>query len=481
MHIDRHQLLDRRTFLRGAGGIALSMPLLECMGTPMYGQEAGRGGVEIPKRFLGLYVGHGVAVTTLADNGSEIRKWGWYPVVDKATGKMKFGESMRGFNEFTDRCSVIYGLEHPRVINFNGHGTAGSFFTGSHIEDPVKSPSLDQVAAAVHGHKTRFPSLVLGNEGGLGKIGGSRTLSYDSFGRGIPATNNLRYMFDRLFNNDPALKQGDLRRISSGKRMVDQVLQSYKQMKKRMGKNDSRKMEQYFNTLNAVEKDILRMENWVETPKPDVGGEDAFEIAAENPEQDPIMSLKATVNEPDTYMRTVYNLLYLAFKTDSTRFATYMLLSMGGGAWGSICQNYLGLEANHHGLAHQWEHRGFHAPRDAKAVPGLAKYDQWNGDHLAAFVRKLAETPEGEGNMLDNTLVFYGTSNSKTHSNTNYPLLCCGGEKMGIKQGRFHNLDGGKGGGTKVPLNNLYVRILEALDVQVDQFSDSTGKLDDVI
>jgi hypothetical protein len=468
--------ITRRTFLRGAGGVALSLPLLECMGATLYGQGAPGAGAEIPKRFLGLYVGHGVSVTTLGDNGSEIRKWGWYPIVNKETGKMKFGESMRGFNAFADRCSIIYGLEHPRVIKSNGHGTADSFLTGSHIEDAVKSPSLDQVAAARHGHKTRFPSLVLSCEGGLGSKGVSKTMSYDSFGRAIPASNDLRYLFNRLFNNDPALKRQDLRRISSGKRMVDLVLESYKELQRELGSADSQKMEQYFDTLNAVDQDIERMEGWVDTPKPDVGGEDAFNV--QDPEtQNPIMSLQATVNEPAVYIRTMYNLVYLAFKTGSTRYATFQLLSMGGGAWGNICQQHLGLEAGHHGLAHQWEHRGFNAPKNSGGIPGLAKYDQFQSNLMTEFIKKLGDTPEGEGNMLDHTMVLYGTSNSKTHSNTNYPLLVCGGEKLGLKQGKFHNVAGGR----KVPLNNLYVRLLEALDVPVDRFSDSTGKLEGTI
>jgi len=162
--------LDRRAVLHGAGGTALSIPLLECMGGPLYG-EVGKPGADIPKRFLGTYVGHGFAITKLNDNGSELRKWSWYPTIDTATGKMKFGESMRGFRQFTNRTSVIYGMEHPRVIAYNGHGTADSFLTGSHVDDAVRCPSLDQVAAAKHGHKTRFPSLVLGNEGGLGSKG----------------------------------------------------------------------------------------------------------------------------------------------------------------------------------------------------------------------------------------------------------------------------------------------------------------------
>jgi hypothetical protein len=203
-------------------------------------------------------------------------------------------------------------------------------------------------------------------------------------------------------------------------------------------------------------------------------GEEAFKISAEDPTQDPIMSLKATANEPITYIRTMYNLIYLAFKTDSTRYATYMLQTMGGGAWDKNITSALGLSKAHHGLAHEWEHRGFDASK-GKPVHDLAKYDQFQSDQLTNFIKKLADTPEGDGNMLDHTIVLYGTSNSKTHLNKDYPILLCGGEKLGLTQGTFHNMSG------KGPLTNLYVRLLDALDAPVKRFSDSTGTLEGAV
>jgi len=95
---------------------------------------------------------------------------------------------------------------------------------------------------------------------------------------------------------------------------------------------------------------------------------------------------------------------------------------------------------------------------------------------MTAFAEKLAATPEANGNLLDNTLIYYGCSNSATHNNSNYLLLVCGGKNLGRRHGQFHLLNEGK-----VPLNNLHVSILKALDAPVDRFSDSTGNLDGVI
>jgi hypothetical protein len=429
-------MIDRRTFLRGSG-VTLSLPWLECMAAE-----------SAAKRFLALYVGHGFAITL--NDKSPAREWSWYPrVVD---GKMVFGKSMSGFNELADQTTVLHGLEHPRVLRSNGHGTADSFLTGSNIGDAVKSPSLDQLAAEMHGKKTRYPSLVLGNEGGLGIKGASRTLSYNRFGRAIPSTNDIRRLYDMMFNSDPALLAVDRRKVATGKRLVDRVLESHKDLKRSLGSADSAKLEHYLHSVREVEKDIERLEAWSDEAKPEVPMKG--------------ISLEATVNEPAAFIRSMYNLIYLAFQTDSTRYATYMLQSMGGGAWDDMPRQALGLKANHHSLAHGWN------GNKGVGQGGLAHYDKFQGDLLTEFLHKLAATPEAGGSMLDNTLVYYGTSNSRTHVNRDYPLLLCGGKNLGLKHGAFHMLQA-----QNAPLSNLYVTMLNRLDVPTERFSDSTGEL----
>ncbi|MEO1997061.1 MAG: DUF1552 domain-containing protein, partial [Planctomycetaceae bacterium] len=164
------------------------------------------------------------------------------------------------------------------------------------------------------------------------------------------------------------------------------------------------------------------------------------------------------------------DLIYLAFKTDSTRFATYMLQSMVDGPWNDMPRNALGLPTGHHRLAHAAAGTG------AKAMENLGTYDRFQGELLAQFIGKLADTPEGDGSMLDNTIVFYGTSNSKTHVNRDYPLLVAGGRGLGIKQGVFHDM-----ATRDVPLSNLFLTLLHQLDVPTDRFSDSTGVLPEMV
>ncbi len=455
----------RRQFLRGSG-VSLALPLLESL------VPRGLQAIVPPKRLLAAYVGHGFAITRKEDHPA--RRWSWYPRLIVPEGiepgparpsedsrkapktqgreRMVWGDSMRGFNQFHDQTSVLYGLEHPRVTGANGHGTADSFLTGCAIGDAVQSPSIDQVAAARHGSKTRFPSLVLSNDGGLGSRGASKTLSYNAFGRPIPASNDIRRLYDGFFNSDPTLRISKERRLAGHKRLVDRVVDSYKSLRRNVGAEDSHQLDQYLDTLREVESEIERMQTWSATPKPDVDKEE--------------FAFTATVNEPHAFIRTLYNLIYLAFRTDSTRYATYMLQNMGAGPWDEMPRVALGLGKNHHGLAHDAAGTG------EKAMERLGTYDQFHSDLLTEFMGRLADTPEGSGTMLDNTLIYYGCSNSKTHVSRNYPLLIAGGNQMGFHHGQFHDFSQ-----TKPPLSNLYVTLLDALDVEATSFSDSTGSL----
>jgi hypothetical protein len=257
-----------------------------------------------------------------------------------------------------------------------------------------------------------------------------------------------------MFNSDPQLAKGQRLQLSTDKRRLDRVLESYGDLKRQLGRDDSQKLEQYMQAMRDVEQEIQRMERWMATPKPKVSKDD--------------LVLNASVQDPAAFIRTMYNLIYLAFKTDSTRYATYMLQSMNG-EWGGI-STALGLGANHHGLAHNATSLG--GGHFAK----LGKYDKFEADLLAEFITKLADTPEGEGTMLDNTVVTYGSSNSQTHVNRNYPLMLVGGEKLGLKHGTFHKL-----GDNKPPLSNMYLTLLNALDVPATQFSDSSGTISEIM
>ena len=444
-------ILNRRQFLYGSG-VAMLLPRLESFAEEAADGAGAQKAQEPPRRFLGLYVGHGFAITRKEDHPA--RDWSWYPrVVD---GELRFGKSLAALQPLANEISVFYGLDHPQVVTTNGHSSADSFLTGSNPQGAVISPSVDQVAAQTHGKQTRFPSLVLANEAGLGISGGSLTLSYNRAGRAIPSTGNLPAIYNRLFNSDPQVIRDEKALYERNGDLVDRVRESAAALKRRVSADDNRKIDSYLESVRAVEKNIARMRQWSDTPKPHV---DAASL-----------SLKATVNEPDLFIETMYNLIFLAFQTDSTRFATYMLQSMTDGPWTDMPKNALGLGANHHLLAHNA------AGGNPRAIEQLGKYDKFQADLLAKFLQRLADTPEADGSMLDRTIVFFGCSNSVTHVNRNYPLLMAGGRKLGLKQGLFHEM-----AQPKIPLSNLLLTFLRQLDVPATSFSDSTGIVKEVL
>ena len=160
----------------------------------------------------------------------------------------------------------------------------------------------------------------------------------------------------------------------------------------------------------------------------------------------------------------MYDLIFLAFQTDSTRVATYQLGNMNGAT--SIAGQFpqlLGFGKKIHSLAHGWNKKG--------GDEALGKWDQYLAQQFSRFLTRLKETEEADGNLLDQTIVLYGSSNSTTHNNNNYPLLLAGGKQLGLKHGKLLEYT------QQTPLTNLHVTMLNRLGVVTERFVDSTGEL----
>ena len=163
----------------------------------------------------------------------------------------------------------------------------------------------------------------------------------------------------------------------------------------------------------------------------------------------------------------MYDLMFLAFQTDSTRVATYQLGNMNGAT--SIAGKFpqlVGLGKNMHSLAH--------GGAKGKGGEELGKWHQFLADQMARFLTRLKSTEEGDGTLLDHTIVLYGSSNSQTHRNANYPLMLAGGQQLGLNHGQLIKCD------EKTPLSNVYLTVLNQLDIQLDSFADSTTTFDEV-
>ena len=176
------------------------------------------------------------------------------------------------------------------------------------------------------------------------------------------------------------------------------------------------------------------------------------------------LDLEVSHKNPQEYIRCMYDLIYLAFQTDSTRFATLMLESEQSSD--SEMWNYATYALGYKGATHDIAHK---RPADYSG-----KWDRWRAEQHAYFLNRLRNTNEGDGNMLDRTLVLWGSAHPHaSHSTKNYPIQLAGGNKLGFKHGNLHAFEGEK----KVPLANLFVSMLNGVDVPVTSFADSTGPM----
>ncbi|MEC7565619.1 MAG: DUF1552 domain-containing protein [Planctomycetota bacterium] len=434
---------NRRTFLHGTG-ITLALPWLECMAQA---DDA----VDVPARLASVYFPFGVS---LPSDKSQHADWNWFP--KQVENTFQFRNSLKSLEPLRQQVTVLGGLSHPAGRKMGGHDTGDIFLTGASFKGTTyrNSISLDQYIASHIGDQTRFGSLVLSSDGGVGEPTRSTTLSFTGQGRPVPAISSPRQIFDRLFGEGDASSRNQRRLLENTGSMLDLVLENSRSMKSRLGKQDQRKLDEYLSSIRDIEQRVNRSQAWLDIPKPAVA-EDAANLTADQ-------------SSPVEYMQAMYDLIFLAFQTDSTRLATYMLGQVAGAT--TIANTFpacLGLPGNWHGLAH-----GAGKNDGAK---NLGRFDELLAQQLSRFMTRLNDTPERDGTMLDHTLIFYGSSNSKTHNNNNYPLVLAGGGKLGFKHNQYLRLD------AKTPLSNVFVTILERMNIPHDGFADSTGELSDLI
>ncbi|MEL0095163.1 MAG: DUF1552 domain-containing protein [Planctomycetaceae bacterium] len=434
--------LNRRSFLQGTG-VALALPWMECMGQDASVKKA-------PKRLASVYFPFGVS---LPSEKSEYADWNWFP--EESEGTFRFRKSLESLEPLRDQITVLGSLSHPAGRKMGGHDTGDIFLTGASFRgaDYRNGISLDQYISAYVGQQTRFGSLVMSSDGGVGEPTRATTLSFTAQGRPIPALSSPRQIFDRFFGAGDASSKAQRRKLQNTGSMLDLVLENSRSMKKRLGRQDQQKLEDYLASVRDIEQRVNRSTAWLDIPKPEIA-EDAVNLAVDQ-------------SLPVEYMQAMYDLIFLAFQTDSTRVATYMLGQVAGAT--TIANAFpacLGLQGNWHGLAH--------GAGKGDGAEKLGRFDQLLTNQLSSFIQRLSETQEYDGSLLDNTLVFYGSSNSKTHNNSNYPLILAGGKSMGFKHNQFLKP------GANVPLSNVFVTLLDAMGIPHEGFADSTGELSEL-
>jgi Protein of unknown function (DUF1552) len=425
-------LMDRRSFLRGAG-VAIGLPLLNAM-TPGLGaiargaeSAAGASAAGTPagvRRMLAICAPLGIHTPYL------------FP--QKAGKDYEATKYLEPLQPFRDKFSIISGLLHPDVDG--GHSAEQSYLTGAaHPGQPSfrNTISVDQFAAELIGHETRVASLALSaNDTGL---------SYTRSGVRIPPETRPSRLFATLFlEGTEAQKKDHLRRIKDGQSILDVVQEETTQVTHTLGREDHRTLDQYFTSVREVEQRLAKAEQWANRPKPKV-------------DRQPPTDIEDRANFTGR-MRLMYDLIFLAFRTDSTRLITFC------GAGGNEVVKLKGVDDGWHNLSHHG--------KDPKKIEQLSIIELEEMRLFGELLKQLDEVREGEHTLLDQTAIMMGSNlgNASSHNNANLPIVAAGGR---FKHGQ--HLAFNPAG--PPPLCNLLVSYLQHLGVETDQFATATGTL----
>ena len=436
--------LDRRAVLKGIAGTTLALPVLEAMGKEV--------AEKIPRRFCALYTANGMSLPN-PDHG--IDEWSWFPTTE---GKdFVCGKSTEPLSPFREQISFLGGLQHDNGTKADPHVCSDMWLTGAPLHNPkpgtYNSVALDQLIALHTKQYCRQPSLVLSIDAGVGFLSRTGTISYNVEGRPIPAENNPRRVFDRLFRGDRASLESQRTHLKRRIRLVDAVLDNARALNRQLGQPDRQKMDQYLTSLAEIESRLTASEKWIDIPlKTQDHSHLDLDVTSEG--------------EPGEYYRNMLDLIALAFDADITRSVAFMLNREDGMGISDTFPLKLGLSRTHHNLSHAGD-------KDGQLE--FAKYDLFLSEQVAYFLGQLKRYQDLNGSVLDNSIVLFGSGASTTHNPTNLPTLLAGGANMGLKHGSYWRQ------AKKTPLANVYLSILHSMGIEKSSFSDSTGVFRDSI
>lgn len=433
--------IQRRTFLRGLG-VSMALPWLEGMSWAADAKPA-------KPRMCFNYFHYGVPMP--ADDHPDRQTYGWFPTGE---GKnFQFTGTHQSLEPFRNKLTYFGGLSHPLGRRVPGHKGGDVYLTGADISGSAyrQSISVDQVAALAVGQKTRYSSLVFSSAGGVNRPYRSATLSYDRDGRPIPSEHRPKEIFQRLFGVETGVTRKKRRAaLESHGSILDAIKDEAASLNNRLGTRDQQKMDEYLSSVRDVEQRVERAQDWLDVQKPHV---------------DPnSVNVEAAPEDAKEFLRSKYDLLALAFQTDSTRVATYQTAGENGDGPEANFPLAAGINKTGHAVSHQ---RTEYAQWSA--------YNQFLVEQHAYFLDRLDSIQEGDGTLLDNTMVLYGCCTSLTHLTRNYPLVLAGGGALGFKHGHYRKYN------EDVPLANLFVTMLNRMDVPTESFKDSTGELSDLV
>ena len=432
--------LSRRTLLRGVG-VSLGLPLLDSMvpaQTPLSQTAA-----TSKSRLSCIYVPHGATMDK------------WTPAAD---GKgFEFTEILSPLEKFRDRVSIVSNLAHPAAGGVGSDAgadharSAAVFLSGVHPEQGSihVGSTIDQIAAQRIGQDTPLPSIELSIEEVALSCGSgyacaySNTISWKTPTTPLPMENNPQVVFEKLFG-DGSNNADRLARKQQSRSLLDSVMEQVASLQRELPASDRTRLGEYLDDVREIERRIQKAENQIpadlKLPEAPVGVPESF----------------------DEHFKIMFDLQVLAFRAEITRVATLMYARDTSGA----VYPQSGIRDGFHVASHHSNNRA--------NMDKFALINKYHVEMLAYFLDRLKSTPDGDGNLLDHSMVLYGSSmsNGNQHDHDPLPVVLAGGASGQLNGGRHMTY------APHTPMSNLLLSMLDKLGIQADKHGDSTGKLE---
>ena len=437
--------IQRRSFLKGTG-VMLALPFLDAM-VPAF---AAKGAASSPTRLGFMYVPNGIIDTS------------WLPKEEGAS--FEFNNTMKALEPYREQLLVLSNLAqiNGRSLGDGGgdHARAGAtWLTGVHPKktegaDIHSGISADQIAAREFSKSTQFGSLEIGVEapslaGGCDSgysCAYTNTVSWTSPTTPNPMEVNPRTLFERLFGDgdstDPAARAAALKDRGS---LLDFVKGGVDRLETRVGQGDRRKLTEYLDAIRDIERRIQKAEEQNATLKMP-----AITIPVAAPE------------DFSEHARLMMDLMVIAYQADLTRVVSFMLAREGSNRG----YRAIGVSDGHHDCTHH--------QNNPEKIEKTIKINTYHVQQFAYLIDRLKNTPDGDGMLLDHSMILYGSSinDGNRHTHTDLPLALVGGGNGTLKGGRHIRY------AEETPMTNLLLAMLDKAGVRTDKLGDSTGVLD---
>ncbi len=431
--------LQRRTFLRGIGA-TVALPLLDSM-IPAHTALA-QTAAKPTFRAGFIYIPMGAQMPQ------------WTPVGDKPG--FKYNRIMKPIEHLRSQINIVTGTS---LIAENGHALSNAMWLNgtkpAHGTEIRGGTTIDQMIAEKIGQDTTYPSLEIATEdhaSELGSCGGDyacaymNTISWRTPTTPNPMELNPRVLFERMFGGDGATAEQRVARLRDNLSILDGVTASVKDLSKGMDSKDKARVNDYLENVREIERRIAKAEK-------------------QNSESTGYGAPEAPVGIPDSFAdhaTLLFDLWAIAFQGNITKVVSFMLAR----ELSTRTYPQIGVPDGHHPVSHH--------QNDPQRMEMQAKINTYHMEMFANFLDKLKATPDGDGNMLDNSMILYGSgmSNSNVHAHDQLPILIAGGAAGKLKGDRHIKVK------NDTPLSNLLISMMDKAGVRTDHFGDSSGRIE---